>query len=117
MSNNAQSNRTIKGKRPSFFDTRGVDYLMHMVMVLSQELSVTRDRLDTLEHLIEENNLLKRTDFDKFKPDQACLEEREKNRQAMIKNLFSVMEQEAAEIATKDTKQRFDEVIAETAKG
>ena len=117
MSDNTTSNRTIKGKRPSFFDTRGVDYLMHMVMVLSQELSVTRDRLDTLEHLIEDKDLLKRSEFDEFKPDQACLEERELNRQALITNLLSVMDQEAAEIAAKDTKKRFNEVIEETAKG
>lgn len=116
MSNNPTSNRTIKGKRPSFFDARGVDYLMHMVMVLSQELSVTRDRLDTLEHLIEDKDLLKRTDFNTFTPDQDCLEEREINRQALIKNLFSVMDQEAAELAKNDSKERFDEVIAETAK-
>lgn len=117
MSDNATSNRTIKGKRPSFFDTRGVDYLMHMVMVLSQELSVTRDRLDTLEHMIEGKGLLKRTEFNDFTPDQDCLEERELNRQALITNLFSVMDQEAAELAAKDTKQRFDDVIEETAKG
>ena len=111
------SNKIIKGKRPSFFETPGVDYLMHMVMVLSQELSVTRDRLDTLERLVEDKDIIKRTDFNDYTPDQACLEEREKNRQALISSLFSVMDQEAAELANKDTKQRFDEVIKETAKG
>ena len=111
------SNKIIKGKRPSFFETPGVDYLMHMVMVLSQELSVSRDRLDTLERLIEDKSIIKRTDFNDYTPDQACLEERETNRQALISSLFSVMDQEAAELASKDTKQRFDEVIKETAKG
>ena len=111
------SNKIIKGKRPSFFEAEGVDYLMHMVMVLSQELSVTRDRLDTLEHLVEDKGLLKRTEFNEFIPDQATLEEREKNRHELIGSLFSVMDQEAAEIANSDTKERFDEVISETAKG
>lgn len=111
------SNRTIKGKRPSFYEAEGVDYLMHMVMVLSQELSVTRDRLDTLEHLVEDKGVLKRSEFNEFKPDQNCLEEREIKRQALLTNLFSVMQQEAAEIERKDDKQRFDEVIADTAKG
>lgn len=111
------SNRTIKGKRPSFYESPGVDYLMHMVMVLTQELSVTRDRLNTLEHLVAEKGVLKRTEFNDFTPDQACLEERETNRQALLANLFSVMDQEAAELANKDDKERFDKVIAETAKG
>jgi len=111
------SNKIIKGKRPSFFETPGVDYLMHMVMVLSQELSVTRDRLDTLERLVENKDIIKRSDFNEFTPDQECLEERELNRQALLSSLFSVMDQEAAELASKDTKERFDEVIKETAKG
>ena len=110
------SNRTIKGKRPSFFEAPGVDYLMHMVMVLTQELSVTRDRLDTLERLVEEKGVLERAEFSQFSPDQGCLEDREKNRQALLKNLFSVLDQEAAELASKDDKKRFDEVIRETAK-
>ncbi len=116
MSNNTTSNKTIKGKRPAFFESRGVDYLMHMVMVLTQELSVTRDRLNTLEHLIEDKDLLKRSEFNDFTPDHACLEEREQSRQELISSLFSVMDQEAAELAQKDTKERFNDVIAETAK-
>ena len=111
------SNRTIKGKRPSFYEADGVDYLMHMVMVLSQELSVTRDRLDTLEHLVADKGVLDRSEFNEFKPNQECLEEREKNRQALLNNLFSVMAQEAAEIERKDDKQRFDEIIENIAKG
>lgn len=105
------SNKIIKGKRPSFFEAPGVDYLMHMVMVLSQELSVTRDRLDTLERLAENKDLLKRTEFEEFSPDQSCLEEREENRQALLNSLFSVMDQEAAELAKKDDRTRFNEVI------
>ena len=90
---------------------------MYKRQVLSQELSVTRDRLDTLERLVENKDIIKRTDFNEFTPDQECLEERELNRQALLSSLFSVMDQEAAELASKDTKQRFDEVIKETAKG
>ena len=110
------SNKIIKGKRPSFFETPGVDYLMHMVIVLSQELSVTRDRLDTLERLIEQKDIIKPSDLNDYNPDQQCLEKREANRQALISSLFSVMNQEAAELEAKDTKQRFDDVIKETAK-
>lgn len=111
------SNKIIKGKRPSFYETPGVDYLMHMVMVLSQELSVTRDRLDTLEHLIADKGVLNRSEFNDFEPDQSCLEERETKRQALLSSLFSVMHQEAAEIEGKDDKKRFEDVISEIATG
>lgn len=110
------NNRIIKGKRPAIYETAGIDQLMHMVMVLSQELSVTRDRLDTLERLVEQKDVLDRGEFNSYVPDQTCLEERETKRQALFDNLFSLMQQEAAEIARNDDKKRFDEVIEETAK-
>nr|MBX2850106.1 hypothetical protein [Acidiferrobacterales bacterium] len=72
---------------------------------------------DTLEHLVAEKGVLSRSEFNEFTPDQACLEEREKSRQALLTNLFSVIDQEAAELAKQDDKKRFDEVIKETAKG
>lgn len=104
-------NKIIKGKRPEFYETPGVDYLMHMVMVLSQELSATRDRLDTLERVADQKNVFSEKDLEAYQPDQTALETREARRQKLLENLFSVMTQEAAELASKDTKKRFEEVI------
>lgn len=39
--------RKAKGKRPYYFANPDVDRLLSMVMALTGELSVTRDRLDT----------------------------------------------------------------------
>jgi hypothetical protein len=41
--------RNARGKRPVFYDTPGLDEAMSMIMVLANELSVVRDRLDTVE--------------------------------------------------------------------
>lgn len=108
-------NKIIKGKRPEFYETPGVDYLMHMVMVLSQELSATRDRLDTLERVAEEKSLFTPNDIEAHAPEQSTLETREARRQKLFENLFSVMTQEAAQLASKDTKERFEKVIDELA--
>lgn len=109
------SKKIIKGKRPEFYDTPGVDYLMHMVLVLAQELSATRDRLDTIERVSEEKALFSVQDLENYKPDQQALESREENRQKFLSNFYSVMAQEAAEISSGDTKQRFEQVIDELA--
>lgn len=109
------SNKIIKGKRPEFYETPGVDYLMHMVMTLAQELSATRDRLDTLERVAEQKKLLGVEDIESFTPDQDVLEQREARRQTFLSNMFSLMTQEAAELASKDTKERFEKVIDELA--
>ncbi len=105
------NNKVIKGKRPEIFETPGVDYLMHMVMVLAQELSATRDRLDTFEKIAEQKGVLTGDEFDSFAPSQETLESREARRQTFLSNLFSVMTQESAELAAKDTKARFEDVI------
>ena len=104
-------NKTIRGKRPTIHDSPSVDYLMHMVTVLAQELSATRDRLDTLERVASEKSLLSPSDIEAYSPTEEVLAFREANRQQFLENLFSVMTQEAAEIATGDTQARFDEVI------
>lgn len=109
-------NKTIKGKRPEFYETPGVDYLMHMVMVLAQELSATRDRLDSIERLSEDGKPATPGNIEAYSPTQLVLEEREARRQKLLENLFSVMDQEAAEISNQDTKERFDTVIEDLAK-
>lgn len=103
--------KIIRGKRPAIHETPSVDYLMHMVTVLAQELSATRDRLDTLERVAAEKSLLTQADIDAYKPTEEALVFRETNRQQFLENFFSVMTQEAAQIAAGDDQNRFDEVI------
>lgn len=108
-------NKIIRGKRPSIHDTASVDYLMHMVTVLAQELSATRDRLDTLERVASDKSLFTQADIEAYAPTEEALTFREANRQQFLENFFSVMTQEAAEVAAGDTRERFDGVIARLA--
>ena len=108
-------NKIVKGKRPEFYSAAGVDYLMHMVMVLAEEHSAMRDRLDKLENIAAEKGLFTDDDIESHVPPQASLERREATRQQFLSNLFSVMYQEAAEIDKADTKERFASVITELA--
>lgn len=110
-------NKIIKGKRPSIYDTPEVNYLMHMVMVLAQELSTFRDRLDTLEKITQQKNIILEDEIDNYIPSQETLEQRETRRQNFLGSLFSVMTQESAELTAKDTKARFEQVIDDLAKG
>lgn len=109
------ANKIIKGKRPEFHETPGVDLLMHMVMVLAQEHCAMRDRIDTLEQLAENKQAMTSANVDAYVPDHATLEQRELRRQKFLENLFSVLTQQAAEVAGKDTKERFESVIEELA--
>ena len=90
---------------------------MHMVMVLAQENSAMRDRLDTLEKVCAASGVIAEDACETYQPDQATLEMRETRRQASLSMLFSVMSQQAAELKNGDSKQRFKEVIEEIAAG
>ncbi len=45
--------KTAKGKRPVYFEDPQVDKLLAMVIALTGEVSVLRERIDNLERLLE----------------------------------------------------------------
>ena len=47
--------------------------------------------------------------------DQAALDAREQRRQALLERLYYLVRKEAHELSQADSKQRYDQIIAETA--
>jgi hypothetical protein len=60
------------GDRPRYFDDPAADQLMAMVMALGTELAVTRERLDTVERLLEQREVLDRSAIDAYRPDPSA---------------------------------------------
>ena len=58
--------RKAKGKRPFYFSDPDVDRLLSMIMALTGELSVTRDRLDTLERVAAVKGLFSGDDIEGY---------------------------------------------------
>ena len=71
--------RVAKGKKPKYLDDGSIDNLMAMIMTLTQEISVLRDRIDTLEYMLENKDIISNKDFDEFVPSDD-LETTRKNR-------------------------------------
>jgi hypothetical protein len=109
--------RDARGKRPSFYDTPGLDNAMSMIMVLANELSVMRDRLDTVERVAASKGVLLDADIEAYVPDQAVLEAREARRQDFLARLFYLARKDAAEQASGDTAERYSTTLADIAKG
>ena len=61
-----------KGQPPRNFQDPATDHLMSMVMELMTEFSVLRDRLDTVERLIESHGIFRQADIDAYKLDDAA---------------------------------------------
>ena len=89
--------RTARGKRPRYFSDPAIDRLLGMLMSLIGEVSVLRDRLDSVERLIEKGGLFKREDIDQFLPDAEAEAQREKTRKRYIARVMRVVQNEMEE--------------------
>jgi hypothetical protein len=99
------ANARAKGKRPWFFDNPETEKVLAITMAVAGELAVTRERLDTLERLLESQGLLKRQAVEMFKPDAQAAGERDRWRQAYIARVLRVVTQELEAIGEERAKK------------
>lgn len=83
MSKKIKLPRVAKGKKPRYLDDDSIDNLMAMIMTLTQEISVLRDRIDTFEQILEDKNVILEKEFDEFIPSDD-LETTRKNRRHQL---------------------------------
>lgn len=84
-----------KGKRATFYKDPAVDQLFAIITMLTQELSVAFDRIETVERLLDKNGVIKRSDIEAYKPDEKEEEERTARRDEYIGRVFNILHQEA----------------------
>ena len=86
--------RTARGKRPAFDTNPTVDRLVSIVLAIAGEISVLRDRLDTVQFLGERAGWLAAGAVDGFVPDQPTRERREGAREAYLDRVLHIMQSE-----------------------
>jgi hypothetical protein len=86
--------RTARGKRPAFHDNPSIDRLVSIVLALTSEVSVLRDRVDTIELIGTRAGLLLEGAVDAFVPDLAVRERREAARDAYLDRVLHIMQAE-----------------------
>lgn len=98
VSRAARLARIAKDTRPQYFDDPAVDKLLQMVVVLAQELSVTRERLATVEALIEKHGLFERRAIDTAELSDADAEARAQRHNAFLERFLRVVTKEIEEL-------------------
>jgi hypothetical protein len=90
------------GKRPYFLDSE-VERVMAITMAVAQELAVARQRIDTLERLLDAKGIVPRTELDTFTPSPEEYAERALWSQEYINRILRIVQQEgqAAEATAK----------------
>lgn len=97
----ARSGARAKGRRPQYFEDPAVDRLTSIVMAVVAELSVVKDRLDTVERLLDARGTISRADIEAYAPDRDAAYERALGTKAYIARVMRGVQQqmEAMQVA------------------
>ena len=108
--------KTVRGKRPKIYEQQGLDHLMAITTALVQEVAVLRDRIDLMERVAESKGVIIQDEIESFTLQQEDLEARELWRMKYLGRIYAIFEQEAAELAAKDTSDTYQDVLDHIAK-
>ncbi|MBL8644231.1 MAG: hypothetical protein JNK21_09880 [Rhodospirillaceae bacterium] len=103
--------QTAKGHRPSFFDDPINDRIMAMMMALVTEVSVLRDRVDTIEVVAAKKGVMLAEEIEKYIPDAARAEARERQRQELLDRVLYIFQEEVEDIARNDTAEAYETAV------
>lgn len=104
------------GRRPWFLENRDAERVLQIALALAQELSVTRDRLDTLERLLETHGVLEREEIERFVPSKAASAERIRKTREYIATILRVVQQDLEAAAAGETDPALEQVSIELAR-
>lgn len=88
-----------KGKRPAFFDDPATDRLLSILMAVAGELAVTRERLDTVERLLEASGHLDRAAIESYRPDRETGIERGRLQREYVSRIMRGVQQDMEALA------------------
>lgn len=97
--------RVAKGKKPQYFGDPAIDKLLWMTLTLMEELSVTRDRLDTVERLLARKRVLSAREISNWKADSRAAAERSARRSAYVDRVMRAVHAELEEITAKASRR------------
>ncbi|MSO97243.1 MAG: hypothetical protein EXR11_03350 [Rhodospirillaceae bacterium] len=91
---NTLANAKAKGKRPYFFDDPAVERVLSITMAVATEVAVLRERMDTIERLMESGQPVTKAAIDAFKPDDNAARERQEWHAAYVARILRIVQQE-----------------------
>ena len=91
---NALANSKAKGERPYFFDDPAVERVLSITMAVASEVAVLRERMDTIERLMEAGQPMTKAGIDAFKPDDDAARQRQEWHAAYVARILRIVRQE-----------------------
>lgn len=88
-----------KGGRPYFFNDPSVERVLNIAMAVATEVAVVRERIDTIERLLEAKGLLNRAEIEAFVPTDEQAEERQLWHARYAARILRIVQQELDALA------------------
>jgi hypothetical protein len=107
------ANKKAKGKRPNFLDDPAVERVLSITLAVAGEVAVMRERLDTIERLMETDQKVTRAAIDNFQPSMEEARERAMWQQEYLSRIFRIVAQELEALHSDDPSS--EELSAELA--
>lgn len=112
MSERIELQQKARGQRPEYFADPAIDKVLSITMALAGETAVMRDRLDTIERLLEAGQPVSRAAVDAYVPDENVRMERDAWREIFLDNVLRIVHQEREELAKRAAETRpYEEAI------
>lgn len=111
--NNIKVKRSVKGRRPQFFEDREVDRIHGMVMALATEVAALYQRIDTMERVAAKKGVLLREELERHVPDAATELEREHWRQKFLDRLFYLYREELDDRLAREDEAQYNRFLDE----
>ncbi|MBK9009322.1 hypothetical protein [Novosphingobium sp.] len=107
----SRSGAKPKGRRPDFLGNTNEERMLSMLMALVAEVSVVRERLDTVERLLEAKGTISRADIEGYAPDLETGKERNRIIREYLARIMRPLQHELE--ATANPEPTIDEVVDE----
>jgi hypothetical protein len=105
--------RVAKGQRPRHFGDPAIDTLVGVVVSLVGEVSVLRDRVETLERALEERGVITRAAVEErqWSPEETA--ERAASRAAYLERVLRAVRAEAEDLSGGRVARPLEDIIAD----
>jgi hypothetical protein len=100
-----------KGRRPEYLESPFEDRMLSMLMALVGEVSVLRERVDTVERLLEAKGSISRADIENYAPDLETGKERNRIIREYIARVMRGVQQDMEALA--ELEPPIDDVVKE----
>lgn len=98
----ARAGAKAKGKRPQYFEDPAIDRTLSIVMAIAGEVSVLRERLDTVERLLDAHGTVSRADIEAYQPDADAAYQRGLATKEYIARIMRGVQQDMEGLAQSD---------------